>query len=66
MPGMKGGIHFSDRYLRVRLRSSGKARIGLREYLGGKLSKGHVRNLAPGNENNTLFPEPDGNFALFI
>jgi hypothetical protein len=35
MPGMKGGIHFTDRYLRIRLRSSGKARIGLREYRGG-------------------------------
>jgi hypothetical protein len=31
---MKGGIYFTDRYLRVRLRSYGKARIDLREYPG--------------------------------
>jgi hypothetical protein len=37
---MKGGIHFMDRYLGVQLRSSGKARNGLREYPGRTSVKG--------------------------
>jgi hypothetical protein len=39
-PGMKGGIHFMGWYLRVRLRSSDKVRIDLRECLGGTSEKG--------------------------
>jgi hypothetical protein len=62
---MKGGINFTGRYFRVRLRSSGKTRIGLREYPGGASVKGTYGTCSE-ERKNTRFPEPGGNFALFI
>jgi hypothetical protein len=48
-----------DRYLGVRLRSSGKARIGLGEYPGGTSVKGTYGTLLRGMKTTRSFLSPE-------